>query len=107
MAKLGLSIQDELRERVKLYRIYYPMTQKELAEKSGVSERSISRFENGEDISLSNFGKLLRSLELEKNLLLLVPDQKERPSFYLEQPQTRARSSKKKVKQNFKWGDEE
>ncbi len=106
MAKLGFSIQDELRERMKLYRIYSPMTQKELAEKSGVSERSISRFENGEDISLSNFAKLLRSLGLENNLLLLVPDQKDRPSFYLEQPKVRARSRKKSAKQTFKWGDE-
>ncbi len=97
---------EELIERIKLYRVYYPMTQKELAEKSGVSERSISRFENGEDISLSNFGKLLRALDLDGNLLLLVPDQRERPSYYLEQPHQRSRSRKKKETRTFKWGDE-
>ena len=99
---------NELRERLKLYRIYYPMSQKELSEKSGVSERSISRFENGEDINLSNFIKLLTALDLDKNLSVLIPDQRDRPSYYLEKPHERARVGKKKTPSaTFKWGDEE
>lgn len=98
---------NEIREKLKLYRIYYPMTQKELAEKSGVSERSISRFENGEDINLSNFIKLLNALELDENLKILIPDQRDRPSYYLEKPHERSRvGKKKKTVSDFKWGDE-
>ena len=100
-------IDNELRTKLKLYRIYYPMTQKELAEKSGVSERSISRFENGEDISLSKFEKLLIALGLGDNMSILIPDQRERPSYHLEKPHERSRSSKKRNnKSTFKWGDE-
>ena len=52
------------------------MTQRELADKTGISVRSISRFENGEDISLSAFLKILRALELDNRIDVLVPDYK-------------------------------
>lgn len=41
---------EEVRKHFKEYRIQYPLTQKELAAKAGISERSITRFENGGDI---------------------------------------------------------
>ena len=101
----------ELSERIKEYRINMSVTQKELAEKSGVSPRSITRFEQGEDIQLNNFLKILKALSLESNVEMLVPDQRSRPSYYLEQGQgkKRARASRKKTtsKETFKWGDEE
>ena len=96
-------------ERMKQYRINYPMTQSELAGKSGLSARSISRFENGEDISLSAFIKLLRALDLDDRLLELIPDQTVRPSYYLINERMRSRASKKKSNggsKPFVWGDE-
>ena len=66
----------EISDRLKQYRINYPMTQRELADKTGISVRSISRFENGEDISLSEFLKILRALELDNRIDVLVPDYK-------------------------------
>lgn len=97
----------KISERLKQYRINYPMTQKELADKTGISVRSISRFENGEDISLSAFLKVLRALELDNHLDVLVPDYKKRPSAYLESEKKRQRaSSKKNQKKSFVWGDE-
>ena len=98
----------ELNERLKLYRINYPMTQKELADKSGISVRSISRFENGEDISLSAFLKILHALELGDRIDTLVPDLNKRPSAYLETEKKRQRASRKKKneKKPFVWGDE-
>ncbi|MBP3198602.1 MAG: helix-turn-helix transcriptional regulator [Eubacterium sp.] len=98
----------ELSERLKLYRINYPMTQKELSDRSGLSVRSISRFENGEDISLSALYKILRALELDNRLDMLVPDLSKRPSAYLESEKKRQRASKKKKsnKESFVWGDE-
>ena len=96
-------------ERLKQYRIHYPMTQSELAEKSGVSARSISRFENGEDISMSNFMKILRAMELEDRLIEMIPDQTKRPSYYLEKESKRKRASGTRGNSSsvpFVWGDE-
>ncbi len=99
----------KLCERLKLYRIYYPLTQRELAEKSGVSVRSISRFENGEDISLSNYLKLLRAMDLDGRMVDMIPDQRKRPSYYLEKEAKRSRASTTRTHSEsapFAWGDE-
>lgn len=104
------NLYDEIRENFKTYRINYPMTQKELAEKSGVSQRSITRFENGEDINLSNFLKLIDALDLADNFSSLIPDQSLRPSDYLRAKPKRQRATASKYiapKSSFKWGDEE
>ena len=98
-------------ERIRNYRIDYPMTQKQLAERSGVSLRSIQRFENGEDIQLGNLIKLLSALRLDKNLEMLVPDVASRPSAFVETAvkRQRARVTKAGESKNsgrFKWGDE-
>ena len=99
-------------ERIKQYRINYPLTQSELAQKAGVSARSISRFENGEDISLSNFMKLLRALDLSDRLIELIPDQSKRPSYYLElekKMKPRCRASRKRnttPDEPFVWGED-
>ena len=101
---------NNISENFKLYRINYPMTQQELADRTGLSVRSITRFENGGDITLSNFFKLLDALGLADRINLLIPDQKNRPSYYLSNELQRKRVSRKKnaEKQNrtFKWGDE-
>ena len=99
----------KLCERLKQYRIHYPLTQKELAEKSGVSSRSISRFENGEDISLSNYLKLLRAMDLDARMVEMIPDQNKRPSYFLENEPKRKRASAKRENGGsapFVWGDE-
>lgn len=99
----------KLCERLKQYRIHYPLTQIELAEKSGVSSRSISRFENGEDISLSNYLKLLRAMDLDARMVEMIPDQSKRPSYYLEKETKRRRASATRDKNGsapFVWGDE-
>ncbi len=106
---MSVSIK-ELCKRLKEYRINYPMTQQELADRSGVSVRSISRFENSGDITLSNFIKLLETLKLSEKLNLLIPDQSRRPSYFLntEKPRQRATSAANtRVGRTFKWGDEQ
>ncbi len=97
----------ELGTKIRNCRISRQFTQRDLAEKSGVSLKSISRFEQGEDIQLSNLIKILRSLDLIGNLNMLVPDVTKSPSYYLE-PKERKRVRKKKTeeKPQFKWGDE-
>ena len=86
-----ISDYEEVVIRFKAYRISYPLTQKELSDKSGVSLRSITRFESGED-----------------NFVNVIPDMNNRPSSYLENVKTRQRASaKRKADTGFKWGEDE
>ena len=98
----------EITNRLKRYRIDYPMTQKELADRSGVSLRSIAYFESGNGIQFANLVKLLAALDLSKNLDLLIPDPSIRPShFAAEGERKRATTEKKRHRTtNWKWGDE-
>jgi len=102
----------DIGRRLKAYRIDYPLTQQELADKAGVSRRSITNMENGEDIQFGTLIKVLRALGLDSNLDMLVPDPTKRPSYYLKKksgtPQRkRSRNiGSKDSKTTFKWGDE-
>ena len=67
-----------LAKRVKEYRLAARMSQKELAEQSGVSQTTISHFEQGvsRNLTLANFISLLRALgqaERLKQALLRCP----------------------------------
>jgi len=102
----------QIASRLKAYRIDYPLSQQELADKAGISRRSITNLENGEDVQLSTLIKVLMALGLDSNLDLLAPDPTERPSYYLKEKSSapqRKRASKrgfKASKRAFKWGDE-
>jgi transcriptional regulator with XRE-family HTH domain len=99
-----ISDYEEVVIRFKAYRISYPLTQKELSDKSGVSLRSITRFESGEDISLVNFMKLMNAMELMNNFVNVIPDMNNRPSSYLKNVKTRQRAcAKRKADTGFKW----
>ena len=102
------AIAAELSARFKQYRIDASMTRTELAEKSMVSVGTIARFESGSDIGLMNLIKLLKALDLEEKLDLLIPDPQERPSHYVNNnaPKQRARK-RKKTDNDWKWGDED
>ncbi len=106
------SALSEIGARLKAYRIDFPLSQEELADKSGIAVRSISRMENGEDIQFGNLIKVLIALDLDGNLDMLVPDPTKRPSYYLKAQSTmpqRKRASKKvskKTDPDIKWGDE-
>ena len=101
-------ILAELLRRFKQYRIAYPLTQEDLAEKSMVSLSTIKRFESGEDIGLFKFLMIMRALDLQTHFEVLIPDQSLRPSYFLNNacPRQRARKASPK-KTNWKWGDEE
>lgn len=106
------SALSEIAARLKAYRIDYPLTQKELADKSGVAVRSIMRMENGEDVQFGNLIKVLIALDLDANLDMLVPDPAKRPSYYLKDKATmpqRKRVRKSAYKNPdavIRWGDE-
>lgn len=97
----------------KRYRIDYPMTQEELAEKSEGAIGSIRRFERDGGIQLTSLIRILQPLDLDRNLDLLIPDNTQRPSYYLDKSrnQVRERATSpakrpKKRKNNWVWGDE-
>lgn len=107
------SIAAELGLREKRYRIDFPMTQEELAEKSAVSIGSIRRFERNGGIQLTSLIRILQALNLDQNLDLLIPDNTQRPSYFLDmsrnQVRERATSPSKrprKRKSKWVWGDE-
>ena len=63
-------------QRLKEYRLAARISQKELAEKSGVSLTTISHLEQGtnRNITLNNFISLLRVVGLEQRLFDLLPE---------------------------------
>ena len=106
-----LAIQTELGKRLKSYRVKYPMTQKELAEKTGVAQRTISNLENGGEITLRNLIKIMRALHLIGNMDVLVPESHPNPNEVWAYGKERERAtSKEKREKNrpagWKWGDE-
>lgn len=101
--------QKLIGNRIKQYRIYAGLSQKDLENESGVSVRSISRLEQGASIQLESLIKILLALNLEENIDLLIPDQTKRPSSYLkksERPRQRVRKKDGQAS-SFKWGDEQ
>ena len=62
--------------RVKEYRLAARMSQKELAEQSGVSQATISHFEQGvsRNLTLANFISLLRALGQEQRLAEILQE---------------------------------
>lgn len=65
-----------LAQRLKEYRLAARMSQKELAEQSGVSQTTISHFEQGvnRNLTLGNFIALLRVLGLEQRVEEIMPE---------------------------------
>lgn len=73
-----------LGSRFKDYRLRSNMTQKEVAEMSGLSMMTIHRFENGmvKNISLGTFLLLLKAVGSINDLNELMPEQPESPYLY-------------------------
>lgn len=71
----NIEIMETLATRVKEYRLAARMSQRELAEQSGVSYTTISHFEQGKNpnLTLNNFISLLRAIGMERRLYELLP----------------------------------
>ena len=94
--------------RVKQYRINMGYTQKEFADRSGISVSSICRLEQGSSIQLDTLIRILRAFQLDGNIELLIPDQTKRPSYHLQAHDKARQRVRKPTKQAepFQWGDD-
>jgi transcriptional regulator with XRE-family HTH domain len=70
------AIMQLLARRVKEYRLAARLSQKDLAEKSGVSLATISHFEQGKspNMTINNLISLLRVIGMENRILDLLPE---------------------------------
>ncbi len=91
-------ILERLAKRLKDYRIRKSYTQKELAEKSGVSLASIQKIEQGKSVSFNLMLAVLRSLRLLNNLEALVPDVSISPIELLKEQGAKKQRVRKKSK---------
>ena len=75
-ARSDNDIAIALGRRFKDYRVALKMTQKEIAQQSGVSVMTIVRFENGDgcSIRLDNFIALMRAIQRLKGIANAVPE---------------------------------
>ena len=103
-------IERALCKRLEEVRLSQNITQSQMADEAMVSLRTIGRMAKGEGISLDTFIRLLKVLDLEDRLALLIPEPMIEPMVVVsEKPvnRKRARSSTKKTTfGSWVWGDE-
>lgn len=86
--KSGYQIIQELGKRYALYRKRMKLTQKQVAEHSGLSIYTISCFENGTQtgLTIASFIKLLRAIDYVDEMAKLLPQLPPSPrEIYLKQ----------------------
>lgn len=104
------AILKELGVRIKQNRIDKQLTQQDFAQKAGISIRTLSAAENGEDIRLSSLIRILRTLDCLENLNVLIPEISFDPESYRLLGRERRRVRQKSGEpdtSSWKWGDEE
>lgn len=74
--KTNQDIINLLAQRVKDYRLAARLSQKEMAEQSGISKATISHFEQGvnQNMTLNNFISLLRVIGMENRMEEILPE---------------------------------
>ena len=102
------SILVELGNRIQQYRVSFNITQLELAQRCGLSLKTIARTEMGYDTKLSNLIKILYEIGLSENLDILIPEpQPDYKALFEEKTiRKRARPDKKKTDNVWVWGED-
>ncbi len=105
-----IEVLKELGVRLADYRIRVPLTQAELARKTGLSVHTITNIESGRSVQMSNLIKVLRALGLQQNLDIIVPKVIDHPTELHKIGRNRQRATSPVYRKNgesqFKWGDE-
>jgi transcriptional regulator with XRE-family HTH domain len=94
-SKSNHEVAAELGDRFRKYRIALRLTQKDVAEKSGISVITLGRFEGGHasSISLAHFIALLRVIGQMERIVEAIP---EIPDSLYKKPQSARRVRRKK-----------
>jgi transcriptional regulator with XRE-family HTH domain len=113
------AILGEIGHRLARRRLASNLTQATLAERAGVSKRTVERVEAGESAQLSSWIRILRVLDLVDGLELLVPDPGPSPMDLLKlrgKERRRARGKPvlyrssdapaPRLRDEWKWGDD-
>lgn len=102
------SILAELGSRIQQYRVSLNITQSELAQRCGLSLKTIARTEMGYDTKFSNLIKILNEIGLSENLEILIPEpQPDYKALFEEKTiRKRARPDKKKTDNAWVWGED-
>ena len=104
-------VLSEIGKRIKSQRISMNMTQTEMAERTNLTQKTISNLENGKDVSFTTVIDVLRCLGQLQRLDAAIPEQIIRPSQIITREKPRERASKsqagKKENNSWKWGDEQ
>jgi transcriptional regulator with XRE-family HTH domain len=106
------AVLKEIGNRIARYRLNQDKTQAALAQEAGVSNRTMTRVENGNSIQASSLIRILRALKLLENLDGLIPEPVASPVQQLKmQGKQRKRASSKLEPPHkegaWSWGDEE
>lgn len=104
------AILKELGSRIKRNRLDMQLSQQDFAQKAGISTRTLSSAENGDDIRLGSLIRILRTMGCLENLDMLLPEMTFDPEDYRKLGKERQRVSRKTDINNhsqWKWGDEE
>lgn len=99
----------ELGKRVKRQRVYSQLTQAELANRSGVSVRTIVNLESGKDVSFGNFIAVAKALDSLQDFDGLFSSSAYPADINMRTQKERQRVKKPKIakrKNAWKWGDE-
>jgi transcriptional regulator with XRE-family HTH domain len=105
------AILGELGSRLARNRLDQNQTQAQLAEKAGVSKRTVERLESGQSVQLSSFIRVCRELDLIKRLDSLIPEPTPSPMAQIKlQGKMRRRATSHKTDigptKKWTWGDE-
>lgn len=104
----NLTLLREFGNRIRDTRIAMSLTQKELAERAGLSQKTVERVERGESIKFDFVLSILRVLRCLEFLDLLIPEQTGMSvDEYLHgKKRKRASAHTPRREQAWKWGDE-
>lgn len=104
------ALLEELGRRLTRLRLNQNITQADLAQKAGISKRTVERIEAGASSQLSNWIRIIRALGLVENFELLVPEPRPTPLEYLKlQGKERARAStvsEDEAPESWQWGND-
>lgn len=105
------AILKVLGSRIKQQRLNREMTQAGLSLEAGISERTMSRIENGQSVQMVSIIRILRVLDLIDNINALIPQVSSSPLQQLKaegkkRQRASSRPKKKEMQDAWKWGDD-